>query len=122
MGEPPANSSSDCNFTQSPLLIVHHLCRHMQEVEVKSDNNVFLDLYGVPQLVKEVLRLANIVVPPVAVMLAQPYRSPGTYNVPLALLDDAGDQVSISLQLIPRQASAEALKALGITPAATDEE
>jgi hypothetical protein len=92
------------------VFMVSDNCMFVQEVDVVSDNNAFLQPYGVPQVVREILKLSNIVIAPELVMLPQPYRSPGTYQVPLAVLDEAGEQVSVSLQLVPRQASAEQLK------------
>lgn len=94
----------------------------LQEVEIKSDNNAFLEPYTVQKFVKEIMSRTNIILPPEIVMLSRPYRSPGTFKVPLALLDDNGDQVTVSLQLIPRQASAAELKALGIKPASATED
>jgi hypothetical protein len=88
----------------------------VQEVAILSDNNAFLAPVGVPQIVKEILRVTSIVVAPELVMLPQPYTSPGTYKVPLAVLDDAGEQVAFVIQLSPNQATPEQLKALNVTP------
>jgi hypothetical protein len=82
----------------------------LQEVEIKSADNIFLEPYGTSQIVKRVLQMTNIVLPQDLIMLPRPYTRPGTYSLPLALLDDAGQQISLTLQLTPKQASAEELK------------
>jgi hypothetical protein len=79
--------------------------RSVQVEDIKSDNNVFLEAYGVPQIAKRILQMTNIVVPHDLFMLTTPYAEPGTYRLPLALLDDNGQQVHITVQLTPRQAS-----------------
>ena len=91
----------------------------VQEVNVLSDDNAFVAPYTVQQFVSEVLRLSNIVIAPELVMISRPFSSPGTFNVPLAVLDDNGEQVFVALQLVPQQASVEQLKEAGITPSMT---
>ena len=90
------------------LHLDQRLC--VQEASVLSDDNVFLKPYGVSDIVKDILRVANIVVAPELVMLAQPYSKPGTSQVPLAILDDDGQQVHVLLQLMPKQATVEQLQ------------
>jgi hypothetical protein len=106
----PGTASAQC-YKVAFLLHSSSCAACAQEEDVLSDNNVFLEPYGVPQLVRRVLQRANIVLPPRVVQLAAPYGVPGTYRVPLALLDAAGEQVALSVQLVPRQASAEQLRA-----------
>ena len=53
--------------------------------------------------------MTNIVVPEQLFSLASPYDEPGTYALPLALLDEGGQQVSVTVQLTPRQASIQEL-------------
>jgi hypothetical protein len=69
--------------------------------------------FGAVDIVKAVLARANIVVAPELVMLRSALREPGTYNVPLAVLDSAGEQVGLSVRLTPRAATPEELRALG---------
>lgn len=84
----------------------------MQAADVKSDNNVFLESFGVPDITKRILQMTNIVVPDELFMLSQPYTQPGTYMLPLALLNEDGSQVSIAVELTPRQATTTELAAL----------
>lgn len=90
----------------------------MQEMDILSDNNAFLEPFTVAKITKEIMRRSNIEVAPELVMLPRPYNSPGTFQVPLAVLDDVGAQVTVTLQLIPRQATAEQLRAAGIDASA----
>lgn len=79
---------------------------------MKSDNNVFLQSFGIEDISKRILQMTNIVVPIELFMLAQPYTQPGTYMLPLALLNEDGSQVSIAVELTPRQATTAELAAL----------
>lgn len=79
---------------------------------MKSDNNVFLQTFGVSEISKRILQMTSIVVPDELFMLAQPYTQPGTYMLPLALLHDDGSQLSIAVELTPRQATNAELAAL----------
>lgn len=87
-----------------------HQARHVVQVaDIKSDNNEFLESFGIPEISKRILEMTNIVVPPELLLLARPYSQPGTYSLPLALLDEEGQQVSVTVQLTPRQASIQEL-------------
>ena len=88
----------------------------VQSVDVLSDGNDFLEPFKVEDVSKEILKTANIVVVPEMIMLSQAFGAPGTYDVPLALLDTKGQQVVLTLQLTPKQASTAQLKTLGLTP------
>jgi hypothetical protein len=86
--------------------------------DIKSDNNVFLESFGVREIAKRILEMTNIVVPHELFHLASPYDQPGTHSLPLALLDDEGKQVSVTVQLTPRQVSLQELSRL--RPSAED--
>lgn len=88
--------------------------------DIKSDNNEFLESFGVPEIAKRILEMTNIVVPHELISLAAPYDQPGTYSLPLALLDDKGEQVTVTVQLTPRQVSIQELSRL--RPGTRDED
>jgi hypothetical protein len=88
--------------------------------DVKSDSNEFLESFTVSDVAKRVLEMTNIVLPRELICLARPYDQPGTYALPLALLDEEGQQVSISVQLTPRQVSNQELIKLRPDRAGTD--
>lgn len=84
----------------------------MQVADIKSDSNVFIETFGVPEIAKRILEMTNIVVPHELFALARPYDQPGTYSLPLALLDEEGEQVSVTVQLTPKQVSIQELTRL----------
>lgn len=83
----------------------------LQVADVKSNDNVFLQGFGVPEISKRILQMTNIVVPNDLFMLPEPYTSPGTYMLPLAILNEEGSQISIAVELTPRQATTAELAA-----------
>jgi hypothetical protein len=98
----------------------------MQKVEVLSDDGKFLAPYKVADIPKLILHRHNIVVHEDLILLDQDsFSEPGTYDIPLALLNEKDNQVIPVLQLAPMQATPEQLKARGYTPkevADTDED
>lgn len=94
----------------------------LQTVDVLSDANEFLEAFTVEDVCKQILTTSNIVVVPEMIMLSQPFGAPGTYDVPLALLDARGEQVVLTLQLTPKQASTAQLKSLGLTAKGDDDD
>lgn len=85
------------------------MCNTVQVADIKSDNNVFLESFGVPDIAKRILEMTNIIVPHELFSLASPYDQPGTYSLPLAVLDEQGQQVNVTVQLTPRQVSIQEL-------------
>jgi hypothetical protein len=75
----------------------------VQAADIESQDNVFLKPFGVHEVARKILQMSNIVVPHELFLLAQPYSYPGTYTLPLALLDDNETQVNITVELTPRQ-------------------
>jgi hypothetical protein len=96
--------------------------RGMQRTEILCDNNRFLDPFEVDAIPELILRQQNIVLPRELILLDETTLiEPGTYDVPLALMNDEGEQVIPLLQLAPKQATFKQLKERGLAPQGQDE-
>lgn len=80
----------------------------LQAASVPSVDNKFLEPFGVPDIVKMVMQNESIVLSPELVMIDYPFVIPGLYSVPLAILDDTGVQVQMTVQLAPKDVGFDA--------------